>query len=60
MCHHTNSSALCCGSINSLPLFDLWTHLFCAQLLSGSGTKAVVLGGVDTYVKSRHRVDLYF
>jgi hypothetical protein len=33
------------------PHFDLWSQFFHARLLSGSGAEAVVLGGVDIYVK---------
>jgi hypothetical protein len=40
--------------------FDMSNHFIRVWLLSGSGTKAAVLGGVDIYVKSWHVFDPYF
>jgi hypothetical protein len=42
------------------PHLHLWNHFFRARLLSGSGTKVAVFGGVDIYVKCGHGVDPYY
>jgi hypothetical protein len=42
------------------PHFNMWNYFFCTRFLQGSGAKAVVLGGVDLYIRSRHGVDPYF
>jgi hypothetical protein len=39
---------------------DLWNHFLLSWLLQGSGAEAMVLGGVDIYVKSGYGVDPYF
>jgi hypothetical protein len=42
------------------PHFDFWNHFFHIRLLPVSDVEAVVLGGMDIYVKSWHGVDSYF
>jgi hypothetical protein len=42
------------------PHFDFWNHFFHIRLLPVSDAEAVVLGGMDIYVKSWHGVDSYF
>jgi hypothetical protein len=51
---------LCEAYMGIEPHFDLWMHFFCARLLPDTGAEAVVLGGMDIYVKSGHGVDPYF
>jgi hypothetical protein len=51
---------LCEAYMRIEPHFNLWNYFFRVQLMQGSGTEAVVLDGVDIYVRSGHRVDPYF
>jgi fibrillarin-like rRNA methylase len=39
------------------PHFDIWNHFFRVWLPQDSDAEAAILGGVDIYVKSGHRVD---
>jgi hypothetical protein len=60
MLHIATFVMMCEALIGIDPHFDLWNHFFCAQLPWGSGAEAVVSGGMDIHVKSRHDVDPYF
>jgi hypothetical protein len=42
------------------PRFNLWNHFFHDRLLLGMGVEAVVLGGMDIYIKSGQNVNPYF
>jgi hypothetical protein len=48
---------LCENYMGIEPHFDLWNHIFRIRLLQGSDAEVAVLGGVDIFVKFRHRVD---
>jgi hypothetical protein len=51
---------LCEGYMGIEPYFDLWNYFFRARLQQSSDTKAVVLGSMDIFIRSRPRVDPYF
>jgi hypothetical protein len=51
---------LCEAYMGIEPHSNLWNYFFRARLQSSSDTEAVVLGGVDIYVRSGPRVDPYF
>jgi hypothetical protein len=42
------------------PHYNLRNYFFLTWLLQGSSVEAAVLGGVDIYVRSGHRVNPYF
>jgi uncharacterized membrane protein len=41
------------------PHFNMWNYIFCARLRQGSGAEAVVLDGVDIFIRSGHGIDPY-
>jgi hypothetical protein len=47
---------LCEAYMGIEPHFNLWNHFFWVLLLQGSAVEAVILGGVDIYIRSGHGV----
>jgi hypothetical protein len=58
--HIATFVTLCEAYLGIEPHFNILNHFFRARFLAGSGAEAVILGGVDIYVKSGHIVDPYF